>query len=128
MIKNLFGLVIVLAISASGFFYYIAETEGDGDMCVAKANLMAAQIPPALDTLSEKHPWAIGLIRNFLNQDGALDDILIDIISEAINEEDVDDEKTQIECAIEYVDIYFRRDEIQAEIVLTVEEELGLES
>lgn len=126
--RKLISLVFTLAVLSGGLFFYVAETEGDGDMCVARANLMAAQIPPALDKLSAKHPLAIGLVRSMLNRDGALDDLLVDIIADTISQEDVDEERSQLTCAKDYVEIYLRREEIQDEIVYTIEQELGLES
>ena len=128
MFRRLFSLVITLGVIAAGGLWYIAETEGDGDMCVARAELIASQIPPALDKLSAKHPLSVGLIRNVLNQDGVLDDLIMDIVADIISEEDMDEEVSQVECAMDYVRIYFNREGLQDEIVATLEAELGLES
>lgn len=125
--RTLLTGLVILAAAAIGLFFYVAETEGDGDMCVAKAELVAAQIPPALDILSARHPGSVGLIRSLFNKNGGLDAMIVDIVSASIQDEDLDEEKSQIECAWEYADIYFHRERVRNEIADAIEEELGLE-
>lgn len=124
--RNLLALLVVLGLGATGLFYYVAETEGDGDMCVARSRLFQEQIPPALDKLSEKYPGSIGLIRSLFNEGGKMDEFLIDVVAAYIEDEDEREEVSQLDCAWEYLRIYFNKEEIQDEIVASVEEGLGL--
>jgi hypothetical protein len=126
-VRKLFSLMMLLGLGAFGLSIYIAQSEGEGDMCVARANLLAAQVSPALDTLSEKYPLRVGFLRSLFNQNGWLDGVLAEVVAEQISIEDVDEEKSQAECAWEYAKIYVRRADIQDEIVLAIEQEFGLE-
>lgn len=123
--KNLLALIGFLTVLAGGGYFYAAE-QGEGDPCRARADMFAAQVPPALDLLSAQYPLRVGLVRGMLNDRLPLDDIVREEAANQMIGLGEEAAKSPVECAYEYYAIWVFRDRVRTEIAAALQARLGL--
>jgi len=88
----------------------------------ATADEVAQQVPYALDILAARYPVKVGLVRTWLNSDGAVDKIAQDYVRSSMKESDIG----LLDCYVLYYSVAFDKEDVRKAMADRLEKELGL--
>jgi hypothetical protein len=123
-VRRFLVFVIIVIGGVIGFPFLV----GDGDPCKARAGVAAEHFEGAVETLSEKYPLRIGLVRALFNQHGQADAFMRSVVIEALGYNDEEEGTHPLECVRDYYILLVQEREVEAYIEAELEATLGLHS
>jgi hypothetical protein len=113
-------VAVVMWIAVIAFLAY--PLRGGKSLREATGDEIAQQVPYALEILSARHPFAVGMVRSLLNTDGSVDQLAENYVRASLNQENMG----VLNCYVTYYSVAFDQEDFRVALANSLEKKLGL--